>query len=666
MGTFHGSVVLRNDGVDSDTGVADLNAGAGVYVKVEVSSTGGDAALLDLDDNAIPNPITADSKGNYAFKTADGTYNIIENLGPYQTVLSKVPIPEGYIDEDYVRYFDELSDAVTSTKLANGDKIYLENRTAGNGGGGMWSVVLASTVTPNTFNIVACTGVPTLALVMSEPEKQGPRSWGLVLNGVADDSDAFIAWANGTDSPTNEAGTARVTKEILITSPWIFKPGNSFVVFPDLPSTGGRVLAFETDDVDIEFSVVATGGSFTTIGNSYAIYAGQVSGATKYKNFTAKMRIVDFLYSDGLNGSSNILTGHCVYTNNVDNVTLDHSVMDNSSGAAYFIRNCNKFSSYMVSAKNNIWYPFNLESGVTDFNIELCTCDQTGLSEGVFWGGGVNIQSQQENGGLRNEHGKVVYNTFKGFYSYGSVIRCNSATNIEIAHNNILDAQAGSNAAGGELSAIRVDTRGFDTDNQNGPCELINVHHNRLVAGLNVGSMIGIYVSNQWQTSRTTAKSITVNDNELVSTNEVRSWDNAIIFHGFDGGIEDIDCFNNYGQTWMKANPIVDGAIGFVGNNSNGSIVGVHVGGNRFRDLGTPDSSYQLGIGVGQFVDEFYVDATNTIDNYFYGVRTFANSGPSLVKLNDINCPTIGSLTTLFGFCLLGFCLWVKLEPTMS
>ena len=200
MGTFHGSVVLRNDGVDSDTGVADLNAGAGVYVKVEVSSTGGDAALLDLDDNAIANPITADSKGNYAFKTADGTYNIIENPGPYQTVLSKVPISAGggggsgsgssaietlqltsgqvlvqftantegasfyingtgadngrilesvnysynqslnqvtltnsypsgtyisairdtgYINEDYVRYFDELSDAVTSTKLAD-------------------------------------------------------------------------------------------------------------------------------------------------------------------------------------------------------------------------------------------------------------------------------------------------------------------------------------------------------------------------------------------------------------------------------------------------------------------------------------------------------------------------------------------------------------------
>ncbi|MCP4236484.1 MAG: hypothetical protein GY770_23360, partial [Aestuariibacter sp.] len=124
----------------------------------------------------------------------------LTNSYPSGTYISAIR-DTGYINQDYVRYFDELSDAVSSTKLAVGDQISLKERTAGNGGGAMWNVVLASTVTPNTFNIVACTGVPTLALVMSETEKQGARAWGLVLDGVADDSNAFIAWANGTDSP---------------------------------------------------------------------------------------------------------------------------------------------------------------------------------------------------------------------------------------------------------------------------------------------------------------------------------------------------------------------------------------------------------------------------------------------------------------------------------
>ncbi|MCP3697101.1 MAG: hypothetical protein GY920_00825 [Aliivibrio sp.] len=102
----------------------------------------------------------------------------LTNSYPSGTYISAIR-DTGYINEDYVRYFDELSDAVTSTKLADGDKIYLEDRTAGNGGGGMWSVVLASTVTPNNKDIVACTGVPTLALVLRKASYIDAPSWGV-------------------------------------------------------------------------------------------------------------------------------------------------------------------------------------------------------------------------------------------------------------------------------------------------------------------------------------------------------------------------------------------------------------------------------------------------------------------------------------------------------
>lgn len=62
--------------------------------------------------------------------------------------------------------FDTLSDAVSNTSLKNGYTIQLKERETGLGGGGKWNVVLASTVTPNTFDIVQCTGAPTLALVL--------------------------------------------------------------------------------------------------------------------------------------------------------------------------------------------------------------------------------------------------------------------------------------------------------------------------------------------------------------------------------------------------------------------------------------------------------------------------------------------------------------------
>ena len=72
-------------------------------------------------------------------------------------------------------------------------KYTLKERTAGNGGGGMWNVVLASTVTPNTFNIVACTGVPTLALDLIVDDKTTLPSFGVVMNGTVESSEALRA-----------------------------------------------------------------------------------------------------------------------------------------------------------------------------------------------------------------------------------------------------------------------------------------------------------------------------------------------------------------------------------------------------------------------------------------------------------------------------------------
>ncbi|HHZ70986.1 MAG TPA: hypothetical protein EYN54_12065, partial [Methylococcaceae bacterium] len=47
-----------------------------------------------------------------------------------------------------------------------GKKITWKERTTGNGGGASGDIALTSSVTPNTYNIIQCTGVPTLALVL--------------------------------------------------------------------------------------------------------------------------------------------------------------------------------------------------------------------------------------------------------------------------------------------------------------------------------------------------------------------------------------------------------------------------------------------------------------------------------------------------------------------
>ena len=73
-------------------------------------------------------------------------------------------VAQGGASRGFVHNTPTLSEAIAATDIAVGDSINLAERTAGNGGGAMWDVVLASGVTANTFDIVACTGIPTLAL----------------------------------------------------------------------------------------------------------------------------------------------------------------------------------------------------------------------------------------------------------------------------------------------------------------------------------------------------------------------------------------------------------------------------------------------------------------------------------------------------------------------
>lgn len=169
MRTYNNSIVTK-----FDTN-ANGNAGAGKSVTVLLTGTQTLADLFDTALQPIGNPVIADDDGNYTFTIDDGTYDVVIDKG--------LPTEESLLQEQIanivtnpppsttglVRNFDELSSAVTSLTLFNGDACNIKERTTGNGGGAIWDAVLASTVTANTFNIVQCTGVPALALVLRSP-----------------------------------------------------------------------------------------------------------------------------------------------------------------------------------------------------------------------------------------------------------------------------------------------------------------------------------------------------------------------------------------------------------------------------------------------------------------------------------------------------------------
>jgi hypothetical protein len=187
MRTYSNSIVIKFDTVTNG------NAGAGKFVSVFDVGTTDEVDLFNASLSPINNPVQADDDGNYTFTVDDGTYDLYIDYGlPTQTAILNEQI-SNIVDNpplspnDNVIAFDEVNDAVTETntlKMFEGAALNLKERTTGNGGGAMWDVVLASTVTPNTFNIVQCTGVPTLALVLRTVLIINADQFGAIGDGV--------------------------------------------------------------------------------------------------------------------------------------------------------------------------------------------------------------------------------------------------------------------------------------------------------------------------------------------------------------------------------------------------------------------------------------------------------------------------------------------------
>ena len=104
------------------------------------------------------------------------------------------------VSRNFIHKEPTISDAVLSVDILQGDSINVSERTTGNGGGAMWDVVLSSSVTENSYNIVQCTGIPTLSLVLRISDKVYHSQFGVVADSSTldrtigtDNSDALNA-----------------------------------------------------------------------------------------------------------------------------------------------------------------------------------------------------------------------------------------------------------------------------------------------------------------------------------------------------------------------------------------------------------------------------------------------------------------------------------------
>ena len=164
-------------GTTTPISMATDSTGGTTLAKAQFNSQGyaingsGDEFVPHIDQKYkivfYPNATDAD---NNTF--ANAVYNI-DSLDALATVTGAA----------FSKNFATLAAAVADTGLVDGDALNIAERTTGNGGGAMWDVVLSSTVTENTYNIVQCTGVATLSVVLRE-KNMTFAAWGAPTDGT--------------------------------------------------------------------------------------------------------------------------------------------------------------------------------------------------------------------------------------------------------------------------------------------------------------------------------------------------------------------------------------------------------------------------------------------------------------------------------------------------
>ena len=189
---FNGSVYIGNPDTDPEV----LGNRKPVTLRQEdgtdVPVTGAGQPLVTGNGGVIlynGSPVQVLTNGNYSIKVlnAQGSqvYYVENALDGAPATLQQV-----------VMKFDTLALAVASPDIYEGAQLSLAERTAGEGGGAMWDVVLTSSVTPNTFDIVISTGDALLSLVLRVNGIAYSKSFGLVGDDSANDTATMLNFRN--------------------------------------------------------------------------------------------------------------------------------------------------------------------------------------------------------------------------------------------------------------------------------------------------------------------------------------------------------------------------------------------------------------------------------------------------------------------------------------
>jgi len=338
--------------------------------------------------------------------------------------------------------------------------------------------------------------------------------FGAKLDGVENDS---LSVQNAGDSIGNIifSGTCKLDTAIVFTSSIRMRGEPGHKIIPSLGLAGGNLFAFSTNDVDVEgITVDGAGETFTPATGTTRIFFGD-DGVTKLKNHRyVNNKILNCSFSDGNTGASNAIVTHGIYVDDVDNVEITWNKINTTSGAAIFLEDIVHLQCNFNTCTDNGWYPIHVDGGIFRFSIDHNEIISN-IANGVFFGGGIDLMNQHIPLHARSKFGTINNNHFKGAFSYGAVMRIFSCESVKIKGNTGDTLSVGTVSLTGDITIIRIDTRGTVAGTENGPVHNITVEDNTFTCPTTAGEHKGVYVSNQWQVARVPATHIIVKNKSL-------------------------------------------------------------------------------------------------------------------------------------------------------
>lgn len=354
--TYSDSIVVQFDTVSNG------NAGSLKPVTVFHAGTTNKAALTDLIGTPIDNPVIADDKGNYTFNVADGIYDIFIDYGlSTQTPILNQLIGERAVDVQLINdlsqayEFKTLQDAVDFDQLIEGKVCHLAERTMGNGGGATWDAVDIGTVTPNGFNIVACTGVPTLALKLKvEHDTVEASKWGIVYGGPTDNGAAIknLLESDITNIIIEDVAGLSTRQDVTLVSDKIIK-GN------------GSIKWIGTALANNMIRVICDGNNFESQikwdGNNLASGCLRVENSTVQTGDLPNCTIKDGAYGNVLMSTQNIYNYGVHVRGSFENVLIDNNDAANFDRlAGTGVIGSSGTSATLITGEGTSLYPKNI------------------------------------------------------------------------------------------------------------------------------------------------------------------------------------------------------------------------------------------------------------------------------------------------------------------